>query len=86
MSYSYVYLDMSTIIYRNEDNIYIESIFKSAGDFMSMLQRYALAVFTILLIVPCISGCISGDDPADEFSALQVIEGEMLQLLREKNG
>ena len=28
----------------------------------------------------------AGDDPADEFRALQVIEGEMLQLLREKNG
>ena len=42
--------------------------------------------YTALPIVEARIDVPAGDDAADEFYALQVIEGEMLQLLREKNG
>ena len=42
--------------------------------------------YTALPIVEARIDVPAGDDPADEFHALQVIEGEMLTLLREKNG
>ena len=42
--------------------------------------------YTALPIVEARIDVPAGDDAADEFSALQVIEGELLTLLRERNG
>ena len=42
--------------------------------------------YTALPIVEARIDAPAGDEAADEFSALQIIEGELLTLLRERNG
>ena len=42
--------------------------------------------YTALPIVEARIDVPAGDDAADEFHALQMIEGELLTLLRERNG